>query len=501
MTARVAVVGGGITGLSAAHRILELSRERGAGVSVVVLEAGPRPGGVIRQDVIEGVLLEGGPDTLLLHKPAGRDLCARLGLESRLVPIDPARHRVQVLRAGRLVDVPAGFIMMAPTRLGPVVRSELFSLRGKLRLAMERFLPARPPRSGDESLASFVSRRFGREVLERVAEPLLASLFLADADRLSMRAALPRFLEMERRQGSVTRAIGAAKAARAGERQGTSAGGASGAAHVLGGFGCIVETLTRRLPAGSIRTGTPVAAIASAPLPPRWRIQLREAETLEADAVILACPAYASASILEPLAPALSAELGRLEYASCATVNLLYRRSDVGGSPRSAGFFFPRTEKRSLLAASVVSGRDPDRVPADRVLLRGFLGGSRQPGVMAQDDDAIAHLAHEELSGLLRIRRGPIVSRTNRFLRAMPQFEVGFTSRLGVIETHLETLAGVFLAGAHTGAVGVPDCVASAERAAFDAIGYLAKVGEGPSPRGSERSRPARRRTLPGCAR
>ncbi len=410
----IVVVGGGITGLAAAHRLRELD------VPFTVLEADARVGGHIRTETIDGHVLEAGPDSLMLTKPAGFALCEKLGLGDDVERIEAGRGRIQILHRGRLRDVPEGFLMMAPTRLGPVARSSLFSLAGKLRMAVEPFVPARSGER-DESLGSFVTRRFGREVLEHVAEPILASLFTADADRLSLGATLPRFVEMERRHGSVIRAFAAARRDRQ-RIEGRHGSSYSNVAAVKGGLGRIIDAIVARLPAGSIRTGVQIERVVAPLEAPRWEIEVSGAETIRADAVIFACPSWATASLLAGVDAGLAAELDRLEYASCATVNLAYRKEDVGRPPSSFGFFVPRLERPPLLAVSFVSVKFPDRAPADRVLLRAFLGGALHPGAVDQDEEALARAAHDALRPLLDLRADPVLSRTTRFPRAMPQY-------------------------------------------------------------------------------
>jgi oxygen-dependent protoporphyrinogen oxidase len=460
--ARVVVVGGGVTGLAAAHRLHELSREGRLDASVVLLESSAAVGGHIRTETVDGHLLEAGPDSLALTKPAGLALCERIGLADDVVRF--AGGRVQILHRGRLVDLPAA-------RPGAVLRSPLFSWRGKLRLAAERFIPPRGD-GADESLGAFVTRRFGREALERVAEPILASLFVADADRLSVRATLPRFLEMERRHGSVARAVAAARRRHAIEgRHGTSY---ANVASLRRGFGSIVDALVARLPAGSVRTGVRIERVTAPPAVARWELALAGAERLYADAVVFACPAWATAELVAGVDPRLADALERIAYAPCASVHLAYRKMDVGKWPASFGFFVPRTERSPLLAVSFVSVKLPDRVPDDRLLLRAFLGGALRPELVERDEEALARIAHEEVARLLALRGRPVLARTVRLPRAKPQYEVGFLEIRAAIESRVAAIPGLALAGGALGATGIPDCVASGERAAEAAASFVA---------------------------
>ena len=460
--ARFAVVGGGISGLAAAHRLAELCHGRGEPPSLIVLEASDRFGGVIRTERSGERLIEAGADSFLTTKPGGVELCERLGLGGDLVRTDPGANGTRILIGGRLHEIPAGFLMMAPTRLGPLLRSRLFSPAAKLRMLLERFVPAARG-DGDESLATFVRRRFGREVLERVAEPVLASVFMADAEKLSVSAVLPRFVEMERRFGSVTGGLRRALGGVPGRPHG---GGAF--AYVGSGSGAIVDGLVARLPEGAGRLRAPLLAVAREP-DGRWRLRTGAGELL-ADSVILASPAHALADALAPVDDALAGELARQEYASCATVSLAYRAQDIRRPLEGFGFFVPRGEGLDVLAASFSSLKFRGRSPAGEVLIRCFLGGALRPALAELSEEALARLAHEQLRRILDVQGEPRFAWTVRFPRSMPQYEVGFPRRAQSIAARLGAYPGLYLAGSALGAVGLPDCIRSGERAAESAF-------------------------------
>lgn len=456
---RLVVVGGGVTGLAAAHRVCELARESAGAASVTVLEAASRFGGQVRTERQGGMLIEGGPDSFVTAKPAGVDLCQRLGLAADIVRIEGATGGTRILHRGKLHEIPPGFVIMTPTRLWPLLRSSLFSPAAKLRIAAERFVPA-APQNGDESLASFVVRRFGREVLERVAEPVLASLFMADAEKLSVAAALPRLVEMERTFGSVTSGLRRSLGATAGRGH-----GGGGFAYLASGTGTIIERLVERLPpdAARLEAGLETLAPESGG---RWRLRAGAAGELIADAVVLACPAYATAAALRDVDRPLADEIGRLQYASCATVSLSYHPADVRRPLPGYGFFVPRGEGRSLLAASFTSVKYPGRAQNGDLLVRCFVGGALHPALGDLDEADLARLAHAELQPILSIAGEPRFSRTIRLPRSMPQFEVGFPDRARSIAVRLAGHRGLFLAGSAIGAFGLPDCIRSGEEAA-----------------------------------
>ncbi len=473
--ASVVVIGGGITGLAAAHRFVERAGQGGSPLSIVVLESDDRAGGQIRTERHGDFLFEGGPDALVAQKPAGVALCERLGLGPDLRELGGRKSGTQVFYRGRLHRVPDGFLMMAPTRLAPVLRSSLFSWRGKLRMACEPFVPRRSASCDDESLASFVSRRFGNEVLERVAEPVMASLFTADSDRLSLRMTMPRFLDLEAAEGSVTRGLRRAARAHASARPFGHGTGRGGFVAVSGGLSRIVEALVARLPQGAVRTGAHVRSVEASRIGGAWRVRLASGETLLAGAVVFACPAAAAADALRAQDGELADALSRLRYASCATVNIVYRRDDVGARLEGFGFFVPRTEDLSILACSYVSEKFEGRAPEGTAVFRAFLGGATRPEVLSTNDPGLIRQTHETLRRILSIRGEPVLAKVYRAPRAMPQFDVGAQDVIAAIQARAHTHSGLFLAGSVAGAFGLPDCIRAGEEAADRAAAFLAR--------------------------
>jgi oxygen-dependent protoporphyrinogen oxidase len=452
---RVVVVGGGITGLAAAHRV----RERAPEAQVVVVEAAGRLGGTIATEQVGGFRVEGGPDSILTEKPWAADLCARLGVE--LVGTRAGERRTFVVHAGRLEPLPEGFLLLAPTSLRPLLASPLFSWRGKLRMALDLVLPRRRD-AGDESLAAFVRRRLGREALERVAQPLVGGIYTADPERLSLAATMPRFRDLERRHRSVV--LGLRAAARAAPQAGAGARYALFVAPAEG-MEALVAALARRLPEGALRLAAPAAGLAR--VGGRWRLRAGR-EPLEADALVLAVPAHAAGGLLGPLDPGLGAALGGIEYASSATVSLAFRDADVPGL-RGYGFVVPASEGRPLLACTYSSRKFPGRAPAGHELLRAFVGGALRPDLASADDETLVDLVRAELRQLLGVAAAPLLVRVRRHPRAMPQYAVGHLERVAEVERRAAALPRVALAGAAYRGVGLPDCVRSGEAAA-DAV-------------------------------
>jgi protoporphyrinogen/coproporphyrinogen III oxidase len=457
---KLLVVGGGIAGLSAAHRAMELARERGIPLDLTLVEARERLGGSIASESTDGFLVEAGPDSFLSEKPWALALCRRLGIEDRLVRTDDRFRKVFVWHRGRLHPLPDGFQLLAPTSLLPFATSSLFSLTGKLRMGFDLVLP----RGGgdDESLGAFVRRRLGAEALERVAQPLVAGIYTADPDDLSLMATMPRFLELERQARSVI--LGLRRARRRAPLPGTSGARWSLFVTLVGGMEELVATLARRLPAGAAVLKQRVKALQREG--PRWRVSTAEGGAFDVDRVILATEAHATARMLRYLNPAPAVLLEEIPYASAATVSLGYRRDDVPHALDGFGFVVPRTEGKALLAATFSSVKYPGRAPEGHVLIRGFLGGMLDAGMLEEADESLVRQARLELREALGITATPVLTRLHRWPASMPQYRVGHVSRVETIERIIGGMPGLALAGSAYRGVGIADCVRSGEQAA-----------------------------------
>ncbi|HLJ60664.1 MAG TPA: protoporphyrinogen oxidase [bacterium] len=467
---RIAVIGGGVAGLAAAHRLVERASETRADLDVVVCEAGPHVGGAIRTERQDGYLIEDGPDSFLTEKPWAVALCGRLGIADRLIGTAPDRRQTFVVRGGRLRALPDGFTLMAPMRVGPVLRSDLFTWRGKLRMGMDLLLP-RGPACEDESLAAFVTRRFGREVLDRVAQPMVAGIYTADPETLSLGATMPRFLDMERRHRSVILALLRARAARANEAAAPTSSGPRWSLFVAldAGMGSLIDALCARLPAGSVRLGTRARAIArgaGSGGAAGYRVELQGAPPIAADGVVVATRAPQAGALVDGLDAGLADQLRSISYASSAVVTLAYRREQIAHALDGFGFVVPAVERLPILACSFSSVKFAGRAPAGCVLLRVFLGGALRPEELARDDAALTAVAADALRPLLGINGPARLARVRRHLEAMPQYVVGHVARVARIESRVGAHTGLALAGGAYRGVGIPDCVRSGEQAA-----------------------------------
>jgi oxygen-dependent protoporphyrinogen oxidase len=447
----VAIVGGGIAGLAAAY---ELSRR---GASFVVLEASDRAGGVILSEEVDGFTIDAGPDSLLVQKPAAIALCQAIGLGDRLVSTSPPRL-AYVLRNGRLHALPAGGVLGIPTTAGPFVRTRLFSTAGKLRMAAELFVPRRTDDS-DESIGAFMTRRFGREATDYLAEPLLAGIHAGDVDRLSLQALFPRFVDAERRSGSLIRAF--RHDARVAPRP---AGAADGAFKSLpGGLSEMTCALVRQLGTDAIRLRSAVTAVdGHGP----FRIDTAAGDRFEARAVVLATPAFVTASLLRDRDAQLASLCEEIPYASVATVALAFPRPAIAHPLNGSGFVVPRRETRDILAGSWLSSKWPHRAPEGFALLRTFIGGARDPRALDADDRELVARSMRALRPLLGIDGEPLFARVYRWNRANAQHEVGHAARLASIASRLERHPGLFLTGSGFRGVGIPDCIADGQQVA-----------------------------------
>lgn len=463
MTHHVAIIGGGITGLSAAWFLQEAAQEQSLDVSYTLLERSARWGGKILTDEVNGYangpfIVEGGPDSFLAQKPWALQLARRLGLEDRFLPTNDDRRQVFVLNEGRPTSLPDGLHLLAPTKLVPFVRSPLISPLGKLRMALDLFIPPKGD-DEDESLADFVTRRLGREALDKLAEPLLAGIYNADAERQSLLATFPRFRILEKEHGSLIKGLSAARAGSRSEETTNGQQPSSAFISFRNGMQELVHGLCSRL-SGNCRLNTAVEGIRAHDW--GYALSLSDGSRLRAEAIILAVPAYVAARLLEPLAPGVAEKLAAIRYVSTGTISLGYRRRDVEHPLDGFGLLIPRSEERPLNAFTWTSTKFDRRAPQGHVLLRIFFGGSRRPEMMDTTDETLMKIVRDELKDLLGIGAGPLFWRIYRWPKATPQYDVGHLDRVAAIEAALPR--NVHVAGSPYRGLGIPDCVHQARQ-------------------------------------
>jgi oxygen-dependent protoporphyrinogen oxidase len=470
---RVAIIGGGISGLSAAFA-LEQKRCSGMPIEYAVYESSPRLGGVLVTEQVNGCLIEAGPDSFLTEKPWAADLCRELGLADQLIASNDAKRKTYILVKGRLVVIPDGLMFMVPTRILPTVFSPLFSLRTKLRMAREWFHP--PHRvDGDETVAALVERHYGVEMVDRLADPLLSGVYGGEAGQLSVRAVLPRFVEMETQHGSLGRAMLAAR-----RRMAQFAKGSSRPLFTSLRYGMqqMVDALVSRLPASSLITGAPVHSVQAQD--GGWTVSAGY-QSDHFDALIVAVPAQAASMVLDSANSALAGELRQIRYSSSVTVTLGYNQDARSSLPPGFGFLVPRSEGKRMLACTFVHNKFPHRAPEDRALVRCFLGGSRDEAVLQASQDEIVAIARRELREIIGLDADPLFARVYKWKGAMAQYGVSHLERLERIEQLCCRTPGLFLAGNGYRGIGVPDCVRSGADAARQALAFVGLTAAQPS--------------------
>lgn len=465
---RIAIIGGGISGLSAAYTIEE-KRRAGTQVEYVLFESKLRLGGVIVTERVDGCLVEAGPDSFLTEKPWAADLCTRLGLGDQLVGSNDSQRKTYIAAKNKLTEMPDGLMFMVPTKMMPAIRSPLFSLRTKIRMAAELFHPPRKT-SEDETVAEMVERHYGPEMVEILADPLLSGIYGGDASQLSVRAVLPRFADMEAKHGSLGRAmVSARKKTRAAPKESARPLFTS----LKNGMQQMVDALVASLDADAVKTSVPVEQLARELN--RWTVSAGY-QTDQFDAVIVATPAPAAALVLQGTDGTLSRELREIQYSSSVTVTLGYDDTVRRALPPGFGFLVPRSAGRRMLAATFAHNKFPHRAPADRALIRCFLGGSRDEPILQSGEKEIVQIVRDELEQIVgsALHAEPLFARVYKWRGAMAQYSVGHLERVQRIESLRLQYPGLALAGNGYSGIGVPDCVRSGAEAASK---ILAEMG------------------------
>lgn len=448
---RVAIIGGGIAGLSAAW-YLEKAKKKGAALEWRLFEKSDRMGGVVRTEYRDGYVLEAGPDSFLSVKPEAAELCRELGLGSDIIPSNDFQRKTYILAKGRLVPIPDGLQFMVPTRVMPMITTPLFSFTTKLRMLREWFASA-GNHNEDESVASFVRRHFGQEMVDRVAEPLLAGVYGGKAENLSLRAVLPRFADMERQYGSLVRAsLKARKAAPPAPPQPLFTS-------LRRGMQQLVNALTTALPASSLHLQQPVIALHR--MERKWQVGTAGA-TEDFDAVLLAVPAPFAGALLLNVSPEAASVLANMQYSSSGAVLLAYEQLEL---PAGFGFLVPASERRKMLACTFVHNKFSHRAPQGKVLLRCFFSSSRMPELLDRREEDLKDISRQELKDILGLDAEPQFTHVYRWRYGLPQYETGHLDRAAQIEAQLKQLNGLHLIGNSLYGLGVPDCIRSAKQA------------------------------------
>jgi oxygen-dependent protoporphyrinogen oxidase len=481
---KTAIVGGGIAGLAAAYE-LEKARAAGAPVEYTLFESADKLGGSLASEIVDGTVLERGPDSFLTEKPAAIELCRELGLAADLIPSNDAARKTWILVNNRLIPLPDGLMFLVPTKLIPTALTPLFSLSTKIRMGLELLHPPRPASSEDEAVATLVERHFGPEAVDRLADPLLSGIYGGDATQLSARTVLPRLVEMEEKYGSLTRGMLAAhrvmraKAKDTAKKNGAAAGNDSNGhakstpaprpifTTLRGGMQQLINAIQARLNPAWVRTATPVGALEKSAQ--GWKVRAGGITEIY-DAVIVASQAWAAGVLLSTVDAALGEDLSAIPYSSSITINLLYDEVSLGRLPDGFGFLVPSLEGRAMLACTFVHRKFLGRTPPGKAVLRAFLGGMKNEALLTEPDEVLVAIVRRELQEILGIKAEPEHTQVSRWRRAMAQYAVGHQKRAKRVAEHVASLPGLKLAGNAYDGIGIPDCIRLGRKAAKELL-------------------------------
>lgn len=458
---QVAIVGGGIAGLATAY---SLQRRGGGAVDYKLIESSSTFGGKITSLHERGFIVEGGPDSFITQKTAAVELCRELGLGGHLIGTNDAARKIFVWSRGKLRPMPEGVMLIIPTKVTPFLKSSLISWPGKLRMGLDAVIPPRRG-DGDETLAHFVRRRLGAEALDKIAEPMIAGIYVADAENLSLKSTFPRFLDLERQHGSLLR--GMMRQRRAKPSNGRSPNGHSGTTMFMtlrGGVQELTERLVAELKPESLLLNKSVVGMRQEG--GKYVLKVNDGAEIRSDAAVLAAPAYVAANLVRKIDPILASGLDRIRYVSTATVSLGFKRADVSHPLEGFGFVVPRSERRKIIACTWSSTKFNHRAPAGYVLLRVFMGGAHAEHLAEQEEDAIAEMARGELREMVGIDATPVLTQVYRWHKANPQYELGHQERVADIDRRSAEHPGLYLTGAAYHGVGIPDCIQDGARVA-----------------------------------
>jgi len=531
MSKHVIIIGGGISGLSTAYHLQEEARTAGLPLKFTLIDSDSRVGGKIKTEYIDGFTIDGGPDCFLSRKPWALQLCRKLGISDQLMGTNDDRRKTFVLNRGKLTPLPDGVLLIIPTRFAPFAFSTLISIPGKIRMGMDLIIP---PRRGDsdETVADFVRRRLGNEALDKIAEPLMSGIHISDPEYQSLLGSFPRFREMEKKHGSLIRAMlsqrssshgnGSAKGPGAKHANASTNGKANGFLEnareklLYGGLRQVMRLVGVPMPHGRHTANSPDGLDPSKPLPmfvtmkkglsqfvnklagqledgnivlnkkavrlekiydngsaPRYRVSTEDGDVFEGDAVIMATPAYVSAQLLSSINPRLADELNRIRYVTTSTVSMGFRLADVGKSFDGFGFVIPRKEERPITGCTWSSTKFNHRVPPGHLLLRTFIGGPGHEHMAEKNDQDLVAMVREQLQSIMGLTATPVLTRIFRWNKANPQYDVGHLDRVSEMHKMCETQPGLFLTGSAYEGVGVPDCVHQGQQAAQKAVRLL----------------------------
>lgn len=480
---KVAIIGGGIAGLSSTYYLNKQAQESGREIEIVLLEAADYWGGKIKTVTEDGFVIEGGPDAYLVTKPWMRALARELGLEDDLQGTNPDFSETYILNQGELASIPTGLTMTIPTEFGPMLKTKSMSWPQKIRMGFDLFMPA-SKKNGDESLAGFISRRLGRAAYERLVGPLLSGIYAGNGNRLSLQSTFPNLREMELEHGGLIKgalALRAKRAEMAKQRAASSNGSGKKPSRSIfesprSGLASIVDALVAKLQEAGVemQLNTPVNTLA--PSEQGYTLALPGGDALAVDALVLATPAFVAGKLLDELETDLAQELEAIEYVTTATVSLAYRKEDLPMALEGYGYIIPQQEDSKALACTWTSSKWRHRAPQRHALLRVFIGRIQDAEGLPTEESILISMAREEIRKTLGIKAQPTGAWVFRWEKAMPQYNLGHPERLDQIEAALGAYPNLALAGNGYRGIGMPDCIRSGIEAAEKILAYSIEI-------------------------
>jgi len=466
---KVAIIGAGIAGLSAAYSLEKKAKAGNPDLHIDLMERRDRTGGTIVSEKVKDFVIEGGPDCVFSEKPAALGLCEELGLEGQLLKTNEDRKGVFVYWNEKLYDLPEGVMLMVPTMIKPMLLSPLITLSGKLRIGLELFIPQKESLE-EETLAQFVTRRFGKELLDKIAEPLVAGIHAGDPETMSIKSSFPRFVALEENYRSLIKGMLIRKKEMAAYMK------AKKPKYTMfmtlkDGLQVLPNTIRASLKATAFKLHSEVASLAKNEK--GFEVVSESGPSGPYDAVIIATPSYDASKIVKEMSPSLSTELNGIPYVSTATVSLAYSQSSIHRPLNGFGFIVPRISNRRIMAATFTSTKFNHRAPDDDCLIRVFVGGAANEDLVYQNDAEIIEMVREELKDIMGIVADPLFARVFRWKRAMPQYIVGHMERLKRIEQATAHLPGLYLTGSAYKGIGISDCIVKSDEVAEKVVHFL----------------------------
>ncbi len=462
MKKKIVVVGGGISGLSAVYYLRKKIEEKGYDADILLLEKSDRFGGQIKTEYIEDFVIEGGPDCMIRDKPWALQLCRELDIEDRLINTNDENKETYIFSKGKLHPLPDGLLLLVPSKFLPFATTGLFTLKGKLRMAMEFLIPPRRDDS-DETLAGFVKRRFGRELLDKIAEPLIAGIHAGDPEKMSLQSTFPRFLQQEKDYGSLTKStlVLRKKMNDMMKKKNGISPERTFFVSFKKGMNELVDNLVKNLDGVDLEKGKGVSDI-EIRNDGKYDIRLENGEIIDAHVLVLTTASYITSGLLKNINTTIAESLKDIPYIKTGTVTIAYRKEDLKDLPKAFGFLIPGIEKRKIMAATFTSLKWPFRCPDDYFLIRCFIGGKNNQDMIEKDDETIIHIVREELKHIIRLDAEPHFYRIFRWIDNMPQYNIGHPDILNIIDKETSKQRGLYLTGSAYRGIGIPDCIHNA---------------------------------------